>query len=160
MAKGRSGTRRIRHNSRSWVLKALQSSGSSAGMLTKEIQKKASDLSGKKIPPYSLYQALRTLVKRKVVSATRKGRQFSYRLLGTASSAPATRRAKASVSEPASSPAMVEGTMAVVAAPANAMLPHKLAPGELTILVIEEQHIETATNEHGKLVLQRHPRPR
>jgi hypothetical protein len=159
MPKGRSATRRVRHNSRSWVLKALESAGTGAGMLTKDIQKKASELSGKKIPPYSLYQALRTLVKRRVVAATRKGRQFSYRLLSAVPTA--AKRGRAPSSDAAPSAPVVEGTMVVApAAPAAHALPHKLAPGELTILLIEEHHIETATNEHGKLVLQRHPRPR
>jgi len=119
-------------------------------MLTKDLQRKVASLTGRKIPPYSIYQALRTLVKRKVVTATRMGRQFSYRLIGS----PAERAAR---SEPA--PA-ASGRVTSLMVPPLALLPHKLAPGEVTILHIGETHIETATNEHGKILLERHARPR
>lgn len=122
-------------------------------MLTKEIQKRTAELAGKKIPPYSIYQALRTLVKRRQVSSVRKGRQFSYRLVAAKSPG------RPASSESAAPAAPVVET-AVPVASLTAVLPHKLAPGEVTILHIEETHIETATNEHGRLVLQRHPRPR
>jgi hypothetical protein len=131
-------------------MKALQSTEASAGMLTKDLQRKVASLTGTKIPAYSIYQALRTLVKRKVVTATRMGRQFSYRLIGS----PAERAAR---SEPAPTASSRVTSLMV---PPLALLPHKLAPGEVTILHIGETHIETATNEHGKLVLERHARPR
>ncbi len=41
-----------------------------------------------------------------------------------------------------------------------ALLLHKLAPGEVSILHVSETHVEAATNVHGKLVLERHRRPR
>jgi hypothetical protein len=144
-------TTRIRHNTRKWVLKALDTTEAAGGMLTKEIQRKVSALSGAKIPPYSVYQALRTLVRRKIVAATRKGRQYSYRMLGGKGMATPARAEATSVEAPRSTSLMI---------PPLALLPHKLAPGEVTILTIDASHIETATNEHGKLVLQRHPRPR
>ena len=118
-------------------------------MLTKELHRKVTSLSGKRIPAYSVYQALRTLVKRRVISATRRGRQFSYRLTSP----------KPEMAPPLStSPTSTKSTSLMV--PPLALLPHKLAPGEVTILQIGETHVESATNEHGKLVLQRHPRPR
>ena len=36
---------------------------------------------------------------------------------------------------------------------------HKLAPGEAVILNVGEEHVETATNVYGKIVLERHKRP-
>jgi len=120
-------------------------------MLTKDLQRKVASLTGTKIPAYSIYQALRTLVKRRVVAATRMGRQFSYRLIGT----PATSKTARAEPAPASS-----GRTTSLMVPPLALLPHKLAPGEVTILHIGESHIETATNEHGKIVLERHARPR
>ncbi|MCI4321083.1 MAG: hypothetical protein L3K18_01390 [Thermoplasmata archaeon] len=120
-------------------------------MLTKDLQRKVASLSGTKIPAYSIYQALRTLVKRRVAAATRVGRQFSYRLTGS----PAPDRSARSDPAPAASSRVTS-----LMVPPLALLPHKLAPGEVTILHIGETHIETATNEHGKLVLERHARPR
>ena len=153
MPKKARGAGRIRHNSRKFVVRVLETPAAAAGMLTKEIEKRVADLAGKKIPPYSIYQALRTLVKRKQVAAVRKGRQFSYRL---ASLKPAGRATATEMAPPTASSA--EPVLATTSL--TAVLPHKLAPGEVTILHIEESHIETATNEHGKLVLQRHPRPK
>ena len=150
----RGKVQRVRHNSRKWVLKALESAEATGGMLTKDLQRRVASLSGAKIPAYSVYQALRTLVRRRVISATRRGRQFSYRLLAGRGSDVPSRKA------PSDSPAPTSLMVREPALPAPAPLPHKLAPGEVTILSIEEFHVETATNEHGKLVLQRHPRPK
>jgi hypothetical protein len=40
-----------------------------------------------------------------------------------------------------------------------AMLPHKLAPGEILVLSIGSGNVLTATNLHGRLALERHPLP-
>jgi hypothetical protein len=42
----------------------------------------------------------------------------------------------------------------------SATLPHKLGVGEVLVLFIGEAHVETATNVHGKIVLEKHTRPR
>lgn len=149
MAKGGKPGKRIRHDARSWVLKALQSSEKATGMLTSEIKSKVARLRGAKIPDYSIYQALRTLVKRKAVSVQRKGRELVFALSGGEKSA----RASAS----AARPTVPAGAMA---SPSPTLdLPHKIAPGEVSILHVSETHVETATNEHGKIVLERHRRP-
>ncbi|HKV90900.1 MAG TPA: hypothetical protein VJQ43_06900 [Thermoplasmata archaeon] len=153
MPKKARGAGRTRHNSRNFVVRVLETPPAAAGMLTKEIEKRVASLAGKKIPPYSIYQALRTLVKRHQVSAVRKGRQFSYRLT---TAKPAVRAPSTETTAPSPTPEVP----VVATTSLTAVLPHKLAPGEVTILHIEESHIETATNEHGKLVLQRHPRPK
>jgi hypothetical protein len=40
-----------------------------------------------------------------------------------------------------------------------AMLPHKLALGEILVLSIGNGQVLTATNLHGRLALERHPLP-
>ncbi|HZY70868.1 MAG TPA: hypothetical protein VFF67_07840 [Thermoplasmata archaeon] len=39
------------------------------------------------------------------------------------------------------------------------MLPHKLALGEILVLSVTEGEVLTATNLHGRLLLERHPLP-
>ncbi|MDE1821896.1 MAG: hypothetical protein KGJ23_13970 [Euryarchaeota archaeon] len=48
----------------------------------------------------------------------------------------------------------------VSSAPTSAPLPHRLSLGEVLVLEIGEDHLETATNVHGRVVLERHARPR
>jgi hypothetical protein len=156
MAGRRKRAKRTRHGTRNWVLKALESGDRSSGMLTSEIQSKAEALSGNSIPAYSTYQALRTLVKRKAVKATRKGREFSYRLLSSDVPLIEPMAAEVEVDEE-----MVETPSAPIeAVSASVSVVHKLVPGEVAILHVGETHIETATNEHGKVVLERHKRPK
>jgi hypothetical protein len=145
----RKSVRRTRHDPRSWILKAMQGVESEGGLLTSQIQKRIRSLKGSSIPPYSIYQGLRTLYKRRQVLRERKGREYTFRL-------------------PGSKPPMPSATTVVEVVPAPAPvpdsgpqghLPHKLAPGDSTILAIGKTHVETATNVHGKLVLERHKRP-
>jgi hypothetical protein len=157
MAKRRQAKSRVRHGTRKWVMKALEAGDSVRGMLTSEIQKRAEQLSGSSIPAYSTYQALRTLVKRKVVKATRRGREFSYRLLSAGSSEPSSSAMETPSMDP-SAPSLAEG-VAASAAPTSGPTVHKLALGEVAIIHVTETHVETATNEHGKLLIERHKRP-
>ena len=39
----------------------------------------------------------------------------------------------------------------------DAMLPHKLALGEILVLSVSNGHVLAATNLHGRLVFERHP---
>ena len=152
----------MRHDPRKWALRALESSG--GGLPTSSILSKASALRGSKIPYYSIYQALRTLVRRRQVSAQRKGRELIYRLAskGPGASAPSSagrrlrgRAAKPRIPAP-SAPAMTPGPAPASAMPAGM---HKIAPGEIALLHVGETHVEAAANIGGKLVLKRHPRP-
>ena len=143
--RARSG-KRPRHGTRKWVLTVLQSPEAAGGILTADIQRQVDQASGAKIPAYSVYQALRTLVKRKEARATRKGREYSYRLMSAEPATPA--------------PTIAETEAPALPVAGGSQLPHKIAPGEVTILEIGETHVETASNLHGKLVLQRHPRPK
>jgi hypothetical protein len=124
---------------------------------------RVSQIAGTAIPPFSVYSALRTLVKRKVLKAGRQGHEKSYSLAGTpdsssatsfaASTAPAMAR-PASIPEPTAMPALE--AVAMPSAPAG--MPHKLAVGEALILHVGDEHVESVTNVHGRLVVERHPR--
>lgn len=139
---------RSRHGARKWIEKVLATAGGQSGLTTSAIHSRAEQLSGAKLPSYSVYQALRTLVRRKAVSATRQGRELSYRLVGGATALP---------TEPVSKPSEPERMVPVGAA---TLVMHKMAPGEITVVHVSETHIETASNVEGKLLLERHPRPR
>jgi hypothetical protein len=173
-------TTRVRHDPRKWILKALES-GKPDGMLTSEIMASAASLSGSKIPAFSIYSALRTLKKRKEVSVTRRGRELVFTLMTTAKPEPMAAAVQPSAQTPAAdsaaqSPTVVTpvpqspsaaapvlptpgaSTPAPIASVAQPPL-HKLVPGEALILHIGEEHVDTATNVHGKIVLERHKRP-
>ena len=112
-------------------------------------------MGGAKIPSYSVYQALRTLVKRRKLTSSRHGRELTFSPAGSSGGAARAPQARMDV-EP----------MPKVAAPAEVTvpttdfsLPHKLAPGEVSILHIGDEHVEAATNLHGKLVIEKHRRP-
>ena len=133
-------------------MKALESGARTQSMLTSEIQDRANRLSGTKIPPYSVYQALRTLVKRKIVKSSRKGREYTFRLTsGETEPMPTAPEVEA--------PMPPAPELPVSDAP-SPTVHTTLVPGEVAILHVGESHIETATNEHGKIVLERHKRPR
>jgi|GEM_PF-6849414 len=181
MANRRGHGKRARHGTRKWIVKVMDSPEGIRGMLTSQIQSRVAKLSGSKIPPYSIYQALRTLVKRHRLQARRQGREYSYKFVtgGAATPAKPVSRAKrvvaaltpaprpaAAVATPVSAPAVApmpltvpEAPAAVPGAPAAPSL-HKLAPGEVALLHIGEAHVETATNVHGRIVLERHRRPK
>jgi hypothetical protein len=163
MPKSKPPVQRARHDTRAWILKAFDTAAKPEGLLTSEIKESVNRLSGTRIPDFSVYSALRTMMKRKVVTARRRGRQFQFKLTGpSARSPPAPRATPAPEAAPAkAAPAPPASTSPI--APSAAELPsptlHKLAPGEAVILHIGERHIETATNVHGKVVLERHRRP-
>ena len=75
------GEKRTRHNPRKWITAALEKAGPS-GLLTSQVMKQASALAGSKIPAFSIYSALRTLKRRKQVTARRHGREFVFKLVG------------------------------------------------------------------------------
>ncbi len=152
----RQRTKRPRHDTRNWVLKAIKSVDGSQPMRTAEIRKKVAQLSGKRIPDYSLYQALRTLVRKKVLQARRVGREFSYQLVSVkqVARAPATRPP----ARPPSNKVRPGRPLPKPDAEAGREL-HKLAMGDIVILKIGDTFVEVATNLNGRLVLERHPRP-
>ena len=155
MAKGKRSATRKRHNARKWILSVFAATPSPKRLRTSQILSKVSSLSGAKIPAYSVYQALRTLVKKRQLSSSRQGRELTFTQAGGPSSAPA-RPAPAVDTSPTS---MVDAGAKSTAASGALVLPHTLAPGEISILHVSDGHVEAATNVHGKLVLERHRRP-
>jgi hypothetical protein len=165
-------SKRTQHNPRKWITAALQQGGSD-GLSTSQIMKEASSLAGAKIPDFSIYSALRTLKRSKVVASKRHGHQLVFKLVRPPEpaskpfvppSVAARVRARApaeSVPPAVESPAPSPPTAALIApvtTPDSQPL-HKLAVGEAVILRVGEEHVETATNVHGKIVLEKHRRP-
>lgn len=152
MSERKKGDTRTRYDSRRWIIKALES-GSREGMLTPEIVSAASTLNGSVIPKFAIYSALRTLQKRKQVTSERRGQSLLFKLVRTAPEETPQRNVVNERSALAS-------PVAVIPAPSTAATQslHKLAPGEAVILHIGTEHIETATNVHGKVVLEKHLR--
>lgn len=136
-----------RYGTRSLVLEVLKAS--SAGLSTSEIVSKVRKSSGTPIPEQSFRQVLRTLVRRKVVQSRRVGREKTYRIINQA---PMNASPVPTVGPKAPSVPMVLGT--------TNLPPHKLAVGEVLVLHVGETHVETVSNVHGKVVLERHPRPK
>jgi hypothetical protein len=173
-------TTRVRHDPRKWILKALEA-GKPDGMLTSEIMASAASLSGSKIPAFSIYSALRTLKKRKEVSVTKRGRELVFQFVTTAKPEPKAEAVQPGAQPPfadvaaqspgpmtpaqqspsAAAPVLQSPGAATPAPIASVAQPplHKLVPGEALILHIGEEHVDTATNVHGKIVLERHKRP-
>lgn len=150
MAPKRKTSKRTRHGTRSLVLKALEGSDASKEVRGAEIRSRVAKLSGRKIPDYSIYQALRTLVRRKALTARRIGREYAYRVAST--SQRIASRARAAIPSPRS-PAPPKSSE--VSSPGI----HKLALGEIVVIEVDAGYVETATNLHGQLVIQRHRRP-
>ncbi|MCI4316978.1 MAG: hypothetical protein L3J96_00430 [Thermoplasmata archaeon] len=117
-------------------------------MPTSAVHRRVSTLSGSKIPKQSVYQALRTLLKRKQVTARRLGRELTYRLVTRASAGP-----------PRPTP-LTSGDREVAGGAKELRAVHTLAVGEVALIEIGTTHVETATNVHGRLVLERHRRPK
>lgn len=119
-------------------------------MPTSVVVKVTRELAEKRIPEESIRNSLRTLVRQKAIRARRSGREKTYKLVDE----PSPRSAELVVPE-TSRPSAIPS-----AADAALSFPHKLAVGEVLVLFVGETHVETASNVHGKVVLERHPRPR
>jgi hypothetical protein len=145
-----------------WILAELRSLGPSASLSTSKIVKRIAKSSGKKFHQNSVYLALRQLVGRGDIKATRVGLEKTYRIAMAleSSSKQSSRATEAAKVEPAP-----EGDAPMQPTPSDprvlaAMLPHKLALGEILVLSIGNGHVLTATNLHGRLALERHPLPK
>jgi hypothetical protein len=149
------------HGAQKWILAELRTLGPSASLSTSKIAKRIAKSSGKKFHKNSVYLALRQLAGRGDIEATRVGQEKTYRVAkGPDSSAdlspPASDAAQVETSPQADHPG--QGVPAGLGVQA-AMLPHKLAVGEILVLSISDGHVLTATNLHGRFVLERHPLP-
>lgn len=98
----------------------------------------------------SVYNALRILARRGTIDMVREGRQKFYQIAGAVRRKPGRPPGSKSV------PAIPPGVSADTSLPA---LPHKLALGEILVLSVSDGGILTATNQHGRLVVERHPVP-
>jgi hypothetical protein len=144
-----------------WILAELRSIGPSVSLPTSKIAKRIAKSSGKKFHQNSVYLALRQLAGRGDIKATRVGLEKTYRI----SKDPESRsRQTRPAGEAAKAEPTPHGDAPMGPTPSDpgvlaAMLPHKLALGEILVLSIGNGHVLTATNLHGRLALERHPLP-
>jgi hypothetical protein len=151
MSKKSKASQKLR-GAQKWIVEELRGLGPSVKISTSQIAKRISKARGKTFHKNSIYNALRILVQRGHVTMFRDGHEKFYRMSGGAPPAVAPVRSTSAPPRAASAPA-VDG-----AAPMG-MLPHKLALGEILVVGIEGGEVITATNLHGRLVLERHPIP-
>jgi hypothetical protein len=144
-----------------WILAELRAADPETPLSTSKIAKRVAKASGKKFHPNSIYVALRILVKKGAVRAIRDGHAKAYQLasLRTSSSttSPKVRAAARKPAAPEMARAQPQPTLPLQPGSEPATQ-HKLAVGELLILHVGETHVETATNVHGRMVVERHPR--
>ena len=148
-----------RHGTRNFVLEALATTQKGPAITTSAIIKQVRKLAGKRIPEETIRSSLKTLVRQRVVKGRKSGHEKVYKLVPDqlgAARAPAPPPARTSP-EATTPPSRIGNADSAVA---QSLLPHKLAVGEILILEIGAAHVETATNVHGKVVLERHTRPR
>jgi hypothetical protein len=145
-------TRKIR-GAQKWILQELRAIGPSVRLSTSQIAKRISKARGKSFHKNSIYNALRILVQRGHVTVVRDGHEKLYQATGASSAGTGTGTVSSSRQPVASAPVKMgaEGSAG--------MLPHKLGLGEILVLGIERGEVLTATNQHGRLVLERHPVP-
>lgn len=131
------------------ILEALRHG---APMTAESLRQYATREGGRTYRILTVRAALRALDREGDVEVVRKGREFRYTLSagGTPVVAPVLLGA----------PIHVAQTGLARDPGAAAPPPQKLAPGEAVILHVGETHVETATNVHGKVVLERHARPK
>jgi hypothetical protein len=161
----RKGEKRTRHGTRPLILKVFHDPDAPATLTTTALVERVSKAAGAPVPVFSVYSALRTLVKHKVLRATREGHEKSYALVGPPS-APTHEAPSFPILSGASTPAVADLPLALPpqasppAPSASTATPHKLAVGEALILHVTEEHVESVTNVHGHLVVERHSRKR
>ncbi len=154
--------KRARHGTRDWVLKVLESADVPRPMRTSEIRQQVAKLSGRRIPDFSLYHALRTLVRRKAIRVRRVGREHTYQPSAgkpTAPAAPKGPRSRRAIAPRVAKPSVTVAAPTRKADAETRRELHKLAMGDIVILKIGDTFVEVATNLNGRLVLERHPRP-
>ncbi|MCI4329211.1 MAG: helix-turn-helix domain-containing protein [Thermoplasmata archaeon] len=133
-----------------WVLDELRALRPGDRLSTAQIAKRIGKASKKSYHKNSVYNALRLMVRQGAIEVVRKGRQKTYRIPGA--------RGNVDVRSPA--PKLATTPRPDVPAGAlSSILPHKLAVGDILVMHIGETDVLTATNLHGRLVLERHPLP-
>lgn len=177
------GKRRVptrRHGTRKFILEALETTRNGPAIATSAIIKQVRRFAGKRIPEETIRSSLKTLVRQRIVKGRKNGNEKFYRL-SAAQGGPAAGEPPRPQSQPLGvervpldellakheneprhevpwmDPRTEKFRNVIVG---SATLPHKLAVGEVLVLAIEPTHVETATNVHGKVVVERHPRPK
>ena len=145
-------TRAIRapRGAQKWILNEFGSESPGKRLSTSQITRRIEKASRKSFHKNSVYKALRLLVNRRALSVVKSGREKLYQVLGTFQSAGTA--AVSSVKRKARA-------VSRAARPTTAMLPHKLGLGEMLVLSVGARDVLTATNLHGRMVLERHPLP-
>ena len=155
-------TSRVRHGTRALIMKTFnEGDGKGKKFSTATLLESVRRLSGTKIPEPTIRASLRTLLRQKVLQARRAGREKVYSLVPASSPSPSKPATPTMSEQPALLPApVIEAQPYPVPTPPGTALPHKLAVGEVLVLHVGESHVETVSNVHGKVVLERHPRPK
>jgi len=168
------GDRRNRYDTKNLVLKVLGEGPTRGGLTTADVTRRVSELRGEQVPEDAVGTVLRGLVGEKVLKWRRVGHKKAYRL-----AVPATRPVPAAPAPTAPVPPAPEtpeppalpvpelpsgapeiariGPPDALDASALGKFPHKLAVGEILLLGVQDGHVVSATNVHGKLVVERHP---
>jgi hypothetical protein len=145
------GARKLR-GAQKWIVAELESARPGVRLSTSQIAKRISKTRRKIFHKNSVYNALRLLVQRGRLRVVREGREKTYQL-SDAAAAPSVPRVS---SEPVR---VTVAESAPLQEPLAVSVPHKLAVGEILVLAVERDEVHTATNQHGRLVLERHRRP-
>ena len=141
-----------------WIHAELTKLGSGARLATADIAKAIPKASGKTFHKNSIYNALRVMVKRGILGVKRQGREKYYYLASVTRAA--VGRPRGSSGSPASAaPSTGSVSVAPASSGATAAAPHKLALGEILIIRVAAGKVVTATNLHGKIVIEQHPLP-
>jgi hypothetical protein len=161
MSPKRAQTSKEPRGAQKWILEELHSLGPTASLSTSKITKRIAKSSGRKFHKNSIYLALRQLSERGDILASRIGLEKTYRVAKDPDSS--SKRSRP-VSEASRVEVTPEGGRPMPPTPSDpgvlaAMLPHKLALGEILVLSIGNGQVLTATNLHGRLALERHPLP-
>jgi len=161
MSPKRAKTPKEPRGAQKWILAGLRSLDPSASLSTSKIAKRIAKSSGKKFHKNSVYLALRQLAGRGDVRATRVGLEKTYRIGKNPES---TSNQTGPAGEAARSEASPQGDTPMGPTPPDpgalaAMLPYKLALGEILVLSIGNGQVLTAANLHGRLALERRPLP-
>ncbi|HZY71173.1 MAG TPA: hypothetical protein VFF67_09395 [Thermoplasmata archaeon] len=125
-------------------------------MATAQIAKRVGKSSRKNFHRNSIYNALRILVRRGTLQVTRKGHEKLYRVGGGAPAVAATSGpAPVRSSAPRAPRKTAAATSAAPTSAAAGSLPHRLGLGDILVLEVGERYVLTATNLHGKLIVER-----
>ena len=155
-------TSRVRHGTRALIMKTFnEGDGKGKKLSTATLVESVRRLSGTKIPEPTIRASLRTLLRQKILQARRAGREKVYSRVPASLATPPKMATSAVNATPA--PLQVpdiEPQPYPIPPPPEAALPHKLAVGEVLVLHVGESHVETVSNIHGKVVLERHLRPK